>query len=140
MSPTIAEQIELAMAKAFFASAWADAQEEKPGDDPAGVYLTGKDIMDVMPTEIDPAAMDAAKALVFEMERANARPINVLFAQAVVLHDGDREPTAEMFGHYCAMQAMGHGVGLSDAFGDAAYQSIAVPYVEFGSHSLEKDY
>lgn len=136
---TIAEQIELAMAKAFFASAWAEVQEEKPWGDPH-VNLSGKDIMNEMPKDIDPAALHAAKTLVMDMVRVNGRPINVLFAQAIVLHDGDREPTADMFGHYCAMQAMGHGVGLSDAFGDDAYQSIAVPYVEFGSHSLEKDY
>lgn len=138
--PTIQEQIEQAMAKAFFASAWADMQEEKDADDPTAVNLSGKEIMDVMPDDIDPAALHAARTLVMDMESKNGRPINVLFAQAVVLHDGDREPSAEMFGHYCAMQAMGHGVGLRDAFGTEVRESITVPYVEFGSHSLERDY
>ena len=80
-------------AKAFFASAWADAADESE-DSPIGA---GTEIFDVMPD------------------------------------------TIESFGHYAAMQAMGHGVGLNDAFGDCA-EFIAVPYVEFGSHSLEKDY
>jgi hypothetical protein len=38
------------------------------------------------------------------------------------------------------MQAMGHGVGLDDAFGPKARDIVRVPYVEFGSHSLSKDY
>lgn len=139
--PTIQEQIEQAMAKAFFASAWAEVQEEKDVDDPTAVNLSGKEIMAEMPAEIDPAALHAARTLRMDMESKNGRPIQVLFAQAVVLHDdGDREPSVEMFGHYCAMQAMGHGVGLRDAFGEAADASIVVPYVEFGSHSLERDY
>jgi hypothetical protein len=46
----------------------------------------------------------------------------------------------EVYAHYCAMQSMGQGVGLSDAFGSAAAARITIPYVEFGSYSLEKDY
>jgi hypothetical protein len=53
--------------------------------------------------------------------------------------DADRDLTPELFGHYLAMQAMGHGVGL-ESFGRAVRDAINVPYVEFGSHSLECDY
>lgn len=146
---TIQEQIEMAMAKAFFASAWADAQDEKDIGDPTGVNLSGKEIMNVMPTEIDPAALHAAKTLHFDMVRANAVPdeykcglgLEWLYAHVLMLEDGgDRELTPENFGHYCAMQAMGHGVGLGDAFGEAVRSAITVPYVEFGSHSLQNDY
>ena len=124
------------MARAFFASAWADTIEEMG----AASRFSGRDIMGLMPAEIDPAAVHAARTLRFDMERENGKPIAAILAGAIEAHDGDRPATAEYFGHYCAMQAMGHGVGLWDAFGDAVYQSVRVPYVEFGSHSLEKDY
>lgn len=158
---TITEQIKTAMARAFFACAWADMQEEKDADDPSAVNLSGREIMDVMPDEIDSAAIHAANTLAMDMERANGmQSIEELFALAVSLRgpNADRAPTPENFGHYCAMQAMGHGVGLWDSFdiethdggicrhgeelktGARRADSIAVPYVEFGSHSLSKDY
>jgi len=141
---TINEEIRVAMAKAFFASAWADMQDEK--DD--GVNLSGCEIMDVMPETLDPAAIDAATTLVMDLESRNktiACDIESLYrhaqcAQVIFNETGDRELTPENFGLYLALQAMGHGVGLSDAFGDAVYNAITVPYVEFGSHSLERDY
>ena len=133
---TIEQTIEFHMARAFFASAWADMIEEN-GD--AGRF-SGRDIMGMMPAEIDPAAVHAARTLRFDMERANDKTIGAILADAIAAHAGDRPATAEFFGHYCAMQAMGHGVGLWDAFGDVVYQSVRVPYVDFGSHSLERDY
>ncbi|WP_429498802.1 hypothetical protein ACQUFY_05760 [Robbsia andropogonis] len=62
------------------------------------------------------------------------------YLQRGVPHGGDRARTPEMLGHYLAMQAMGTGVGLHDAFGKVAYETIHVPYVEFGAHSLSRDY
>ena len=154
---TINETIRTAMAKAFFASAWADMQDEKEQDDSSKVNLSGKEIFDVMPDEIDPAALHAAKTLEFDLSRDNPfwrahlgeadfeNFLLDLFERAQSLQEqfeckGDRDLTPENFGHYLAMQAMGHGVGLADAFGDAVYSAIKVPYVEFGSHSLERDY
>jgi hypothetical protein len=144
---TISEEIELHMARAFFASAWADQVDNSD----EGPNLSGKEIMDEMPTEIDSAARHAAKTLHFEMVRANPVPdefrcglgLEYLFQNALasrVEGKGDRPLTPENFGHYCAMQAMGHGVGLHDAFGKTVYEMIQVPYVEFGSASLAKDY
>jgi hypothetical protein len=140
---TIAEEIEQNMAKAFFASAWADVQEEKDADDPTAVNLSGTEIMNVMPAEIDPAALHAARTLVMYMQCENGKTISDLYHYAVEVKElcrGDRTLNPEMFGHYCAMQAMGHGVGLADAFGGAVRKAIKVPYVEFSSASLEKDY
>lgn len=131
-------QILHAMASAFFASAWAD-QEEESGN------AQGGEIMARMPYEIDPAAVHAARTLAFDMERANGRALADIFAHAEIVwiesgRKGDRPFTREMFGHYCAMQAMGHGVGLRDAFGAEVCAFVKVPYVEFSYFSLEKDY
>lgn len=75
-----------------------------------------------------------------DIERVNGKTLPELFDIVETIGEGDRPNTMEFFGHYCAMQAMGHGVGLCDAFGSDVYKAIRVPYVEFGSHSLEKDY
>lgn len=130
------DEIKHAMAKAFFASAWAD-QCEEAGE---GARLSGVEIMDVMPAEIDPAAVKAAEALVADMTRMNGASLDVVYERAAAIANGDREPSREMFGHYCAMQAMGHGVGLSDAFGRRVYESVRVPYHEFSAFDLERDY
>jgi hypothetical protein len=126
------------MARAFFASAWADAAEEAN----QSAMLSGKDIMDIMPRIVDESAYVAARTLCFDMERINGADIVSLFDKlcAGTVGEGDREHSAEMFGHYAAMQAMGHGVGLDDAFGSKARDLLTVPYVEFGQCSLSRDY
>jgi hypothetical protein len=140
---SVKNEILQAMAKAFFASAWADAREEAGQD-------CADEIMDSMPEEIDSAAIQAAETLCMGMERANNAKGSMLeFWDIAKLYNracqigkgqGDREHTPEMFGHYCAMQALGHGVGLWDAFGKDVYEAIKVPHHEFGSYSLSKDY
>lgn len=132
---TPAAEFELHAARAFFASAWADmCDEEGPG------VPSGAEIMDIMPDEIDPAATHAARTLMMDLERVNNLTITQMMRAIEILADGDRPATLEYFGHYTAMQAMGHGVGLHDAFGHEVFEAITVPYVEFGSHSLERDY
>ena len=122
--------------KAFFASAWADMADECGSD----VIGMGVEIMSVMPDEIDPAAIEAAETLVMDIERINGKPLESLLELIKDTADGDRPATAEYFGHYAAMQAMGHGVGLYDAFGSEVYNVVKIPYIEFGSYSLSKDY
>lgn len=111
-------------ALAFFACAYADQCEEQ------GEPLRGE-IMNQLP-ETPAVAAEAAKDLVRRVVADNPMfaDLDSLFAHAVEAADGDREPTAEHFGHYLAMQAMGHGVGLSDSFGRAVYESVRVPYVD----------
>ena len=121
---------------AFFASAWADQGEESYN----AALLSGREIMGIMPPDTDPAAIHAAKTLWMDMERINQCGITELMRIVESLGAGDRENTIEHFAHYCAMQSMGHGVGLRDAFGDDVYARIKVPYVEFGGHSLAVDY
>lgn len=129
------DQILKGMAKAFFASAYADQADE------CGQPLHGE-IMDQLPDDIDPAALHAANTLANDMVwKSSTNNLDGLYLLALRQDSSgaDRELTPELFGHYCAMQAMGHGVGL-DSFGQAVYDAIKVPYIEFGSYSLEKDY
>lgn len=84
--------------------------------------------------------MHAARTLRMDMERINGASIADLMKHIQEFARGDRPATLEYFGHYAAMQAMGHGVGLLDAFGYEAHDWVRVPYVEFGSYSLERDY
>jgi hypothetical protein len=144
----IADTIREAMARAFFACAWADQAEETGNSQ----ILSGADIMDVMPLAIDPAAVHAADTLVKDLIKAmwpkpqhhsapEDQALGVLFrhARSLPTEGADRALTPELFGHYLAMQAMGSGVGL-ESFGPAVRDAFRVPYVEFGSHSLERDY
>lgn len=123
---------------AFFASAWADQCDESDNAE----LLSGQEIMQVMPSDTDPCAIHAAKMLYMDMERINQCSIEKLMTliEETGDGDGDRENTIEHFAHYCAMQAMGHGVGLHDAFGADVYDRIKVPHVEFSGYSLDVDY
>lgn len=138
---SINEMIEQAMARAFFSSAYANQYDEaiEPG-----FSMAGRDFMDVLPAEIDPAALHAARTLKFDALRANqCASLVALYLNAhdaLVMPAGDRALNPDMFGHYLAMQAMGHGVGLLDAFGEAVHAAVKVPYVEFSGASLERDY
>jgi hypothetical protein len=144
--------IQNAMARAFFASAWADQCEEAGQSS----LLSGKDIMQIMPNNIDPAALHAAVTLTHDLINAmwpktltdqqraqisDEQALRVLFrfAQTLKIEGRDRVLTPELFGHYLAMQAMGTGVGL-ESFGPAVAKAFRVPYVEFGGYSLERSY
>jgi hypothetical protein len=137
------DTVQEAMAKAFFASAYADQYDEctSNGGDP-GFSPSGCDWMDLIPDAMDPAAIHAAHNLTADLLRANkSGSLAELMEFAEKLGpNGDRDLTSDMFGHYLAMQAMGHGVGLYDAFGKAVYKGIKVPYTEFSGASLENDY
>lgn len=146
MMETTYDKIKHGMELAFFASAFADLREEQ--EEP----LRGE-IMDQLPHITDPAAVHAAETLIMgildgitfeasEGVQSDAQRMLVLYMHLCNQYDrkdADRELTPELFGHYCAMQAMGHGVGL-ESFGSAVRDAIKIPYVEFGSHSLQYDY
>lgn len=147
MLTTTFEQIKHGMELAFFASAFADLREEE------GHPLRGE-IMDQLPNITDPAARHAASTLCMDLAIANVGTpkcldncgcctVQSIYSYVQELqeqgHTGDRALTPELFGHYCAMQAMGTGVGL-ESFGSVVRDIIKVPYCEFGSHSLQYDY
>ncbi|QGH45026.1 hypothetical protein [Bacteriophage Phobos] len=135
--------IRSAMARAFFANAYADQAEE-------ALQPLGGEILDQLPDVIDPNAEAAALELCEKLadqfdynERglSLAQKVALLFLKAcrADFANRDRELTAENFGHYLAMQAMGTGVGL-EAFGSDVRDAIPVPYLEFGSAHLSQEY
>lgn len=140
---TAVQQIKHGMAKAFFASAWADAADQ------AGQPIRGE-IFEQMPDDIDPAAIRAADTLAArfiethdysEPGLSDSQKLACLYMKAANLdpEGADRELTPENFGHYLAMQAMGHGVGL-ESFGYAVRDAFEVPYLEFNDYYLEREY
>lgn len=131
----IREEIIEHMARAFFACAWADWNDEYS----EGCQGNGVDVMDEMPNEIDPAAIAAANDLAEALEKSHRAPLPQIFRRAVMLSgdDGDRDKTPEMFGHYAAMGAMGHGVNLHDSLGSKAAVWVDVPYMEFSPFDLD---
>lgn len=89
--------------------------------------------MDFLPNKIDPEALRVAEKLYRKMEP--------LFTNEFL--ETIEDTSWEEFGHYCAMQAMGHGVGLYDFYYSwNLYTPIPdVPYVEiyeleYGYHGL----
>ena len=105
------------MAKAYWADAWASQMEEMQ----LSGHLSGMEIMDVMPQELPAKAMEIAKKLYAEIEKDNN----------IKLEDftppGEEDFDKDLFGHYLAMEAMGHGVGWSDDHED---HGLEIPYVE----------
>lgn len=127
------------MAKAFFACAWADYSEQVGPHYPAGC-----EIMDEMSDDTDPAAVWIAFDLASSLEKAHGMHLAEIFSKAVEVsgEEGDRPKTAEMFGHYAAMEAMGHGVGLWDALGRDACDFVNVHeagYYEFSWHDMDPE-
>ena len=112
----ISDLIQFGIARAYFASAWADKQDEAPD----GMNLSGLEIFDVMPEETAPEALEAAEALAAGLCQCNGvASLAELYARAEALPRGkyaDRDLAPELFGHYLGMEAMGHGVGL-ESFG-----------------------
>lgn len=129
----IRDEIRKHAALAFFGSAFADQADE------AEQPMHGE-IMDQLPDEIDSEALKSADKLMDAIFRKNLRRPEELLTEIQQVANGDREPTPEMFGHYLAMQAMGHGVGLYEAFGEDASARVIVPNMEFSSGYLSRNY
>lgn len=129
----IAAQVARGMALAFFARAF----EELTGHlaQHGGAEL---------PEEIDPAAEHAAFTLACGL-RANNGGLDMdqLYERGRLAHrtgEGNTDMTPALFGSYLALRSMTGGDILAEAFGARVAALIDVPYVEFGAHSLERDY
>lgn len=140
-------EVKQGIARAFFLSAYADAYEN--ADDSSANkqklgHMAGRDWDAVAPRENDSAAKEAAETLADKLQKDNDMgDLALLYHHAMDAKEfcrGDRTLTPFNFGFYCAMQAMGHGVGLAEAFGDAVREAVKVPYLEFSFCDLASDY
>lgn len=95
-------------ALAFYGCAWADLVSEEGSEN-----LSGVDILDVVPMPIPKEAMDTARSLIEDVETNNKADITTLYKNVLALPAIETEElTPSLFGHYLAMEALGHGVGL----------------------------
>lgn len=124
-----ANDIIMAMARAFWVDAWASREEEE-GRRAAG---PGEDLMDAAPPT--PAvAIHFARQYAKDFQTANDADLMDLYQRAAAMPGKHREePTEADFGHYIAMEAMGHGVGWSD---DHPEHGFVVPH---GEHHVLAD-
>lgn len=102
----------VAVARCIYVNEWTDRMERQNRDHGwAGAELT----------EITPAtqrwAFEVARAFVMRLEDQFKQNLDEILLDWEERWDGDREFNEENAGWYCAMQAMGHGVGLRDAGG-----------------------
>ena len=124
------DPIVLGMARALFVTWWADQEEE------AGRTYPGQELMAVAP-ETPQAAFDEAWRLVGRIEERNHTHIRALLyaaCQADGLVQTDGLPPGNQlasysrdFGHYLAMQSLGHGVSWFD---DHAEFPLDLPLIE----------
>lgn len=134
-------------AKAFFATAYADYCEEghstdnELSEDERETRLSlprpggGEDWMDYLPS-IPPNAYALAGELWAMLEASNPGGCGVYtLAERAKAVDGEA-PDPEQFGHYLAMQAMGHGVSWFD---DHKTFKIKVPSIECSQCSFSDE-
>lgn len=116
------------MARAAFVTHWADEREEE------GESFSGQDIMDVAPRKNSEESVEWANNLAPRIEKANGKSLDELYALASAANEegggGRTTQDAETFGHYLAMQAMGHGVAWDDDIA-GGHDLIKIPYSEF---------
>lgn len=139
----VRQQIIRGMERAFFACGWADQYDnaydeaKERGEEDAFLEkhgsLSGKDIMDVMPKELDPAAIRQAARVLADLERLNNTTVEAIYEE----YPGPGTP--ELWGHYLAMEAMGQGVGLSTDY-DVPESIIRLPFPAFYEAILDKEY
>lgn len=113
------------MARTFWVNAWAQSIEEEGGV-PAG---PGEDLMDAAPPTHWRAYLKAW-TYVDELAEANQMTPAGMYRQALVRAAlRDTEAIREKFGHYVAMEALGHGVSWRDDHPEG--HGIEVPLTEF---------
>jgi len=106
-------------ARAVYVQAWVDQQEEK------GKRLRGE-LMDQAPATPLSAYVWAGE-LIGLLTALNKASIYMLGAEAAKAEGAD-DIDANLFGHYLAMQALGHGVSWFD---DHAKFPLKVPGMEY---------
>lgn len=129
---TVRSNIRYSFALAAFADEWANAIEKgrSNGRRDELPSLSGCEILNVVPADKMPRDyLEFAEEAIRKTEEKNGRGI-VAIAHEVTgsacLYS--ESYLTDKFGHYLYMQSVGHGVGLSDEFGDRV-EYIKVPYV-----------
>ena len=129
--PTRADIIR-SMARTFWVCAWADYGDENLLPTAGG----GEDLMLAAP-DGDRGSLRHAAEAARKIEQATGSELQTLYAPF-----GDADASEDDFGHYLAMEFMGHGVGLSDLAHTltgkySLAEAFTVPYGEpYYDHSL----
>ena len=116
-------------ARAFFVSAFADYVEDEDREDDGHEYPhpgPGGDWCDYAPETTPGNAYALAGELWAGLYALNGKAGPYTLANNAQAADGE-EPDPEEFGHYLAMEAMGHGVSWFD---DHAKFPLEVPHIE----------
>lgn len=103
-------------ARAFWVASYADFAEEHRDDPDLERAGAGEDWVDVAP-ETPPAAYELASKFLNKLGDANHAEPTALVCKAAEADGAECPPGwdyAEAFGHYTAMQGMGHGVSWFD--------------------------
>ena len=116
------DEILQSMARTLFVTAYADAVDEGEIDGPSAGG--GEDWMDVAPEaspETAEHALKLAERMLAEFLKLNGGTLESLCEEwcspESQTYANGREHDADLFGHYIAMQSLGHGVGLNDDTG-----------------------
>lgn len=127
---TAHRNIRYSFALAAFADEWANAIENYEGEAEMP-SLSGCEILDEVPAcDMPREYLEFAEETIRKTEEKNGRGI-VALAYLVTGENADEALLSSLldkFGHYLYMQSVGHGVGLSDEFGENA-KRVKVPYV-----------
>lgn len=134
--PDFTEEIYEAMAKVFFATAWADYQE----DSPDGVNLSGCDIYQVMPAEIPDEVYASVRECIRKLLWQNDMDLMEMYDEAErhKLEKPYREFNMENFGEILAFQCLGHGIGFEEICETPEF-SIDIPHHEFRYYELDEE-
>lgn len=108
---------------AMHLTAWANWAEEE-----GGPGLQPGPIEDQAPPTTR-KAQRSGKAFIRRLEQGNRATINQMYWAALQMPGRHlRKPTPELFGHYLAMESMGHGVAWSDDHPDPEFDTPAWEY------------
>lgn len=117
------DEIAEGAARAFFVDRWTNEAEELGHS-----FGGGTDVMDVAP-ETPPEVLPYAEQFLDVVQQLNGRTVTQLYEEHDEAASG---PTAspDVFGHYLAMQAMGHGVSWYDDYPVPPSGEVRVPHAE----------
>lgn len=131
----IRDEIIESAARAFYVSWWANEQENKKGFRGFG----GGDLIDIAP-RTPRNVLTFARAFIADFEKTNGVRADQMYERAKALaeapggmHYARRDPSPDLFGHYTAMQAMGHGVAWSDDYPEHGFKIPRAEYYGPGS-------